>query len=64
VDEREAERRLRESDANRARYHRHHYGRDWSDPANYHMVLNTGALGLEGATDIIVARARSMWGET
>lgn len=64
VDEREAERRLRESDANRARYHRHHYGRDWSDPANYHMVLNTGALGLEGATDIVVARARSMWGET
>lgn len=64
VDEREAERRLRESDANRARYHRHHYGRDWSDPANYHIVLNTGMLGLEGATDIIVARARSMWGET
>jgi Cytidylate kinase len=61
VDEREAERRLRESDANRARYHRHHYGRDWSDPANYHMVLNTGALGLEGATDLIVLRAKAMW---
>jgi cytidylate kinase len=61
VDEREAERRLRESDANRARYHRHHYGRDWSDPANYHMVLNTGSLGLDGATDIIVGRARAMW---
>jgi len=64
VDEREAERRLRESDANRARYHRHHYGRDWGDPANYHIVLNTGMLGIEGATDIIVARARAMWGET
>jgi cytidylate kinase len=61
VDEREAERRLRESDANRARYHRHHYGRDWSDPANYHMVLNTGSLGLDGATDIIVGWARAMW---
>lgn len=64
VDEREAERRLRESDANRARYHRHHYGRDWGDPANYHIVLNAGMLGIEGATEIIVARARSMWGET
>jgi cytidylate kinase len=63
VDEREAERRLRESDANRARYHRHHYGRDWGDPANYHMVLNAGSLGLEGATDLIVVRARAMWGE-
>ncbi|HEY9519844.1 MAG TPA: cytidylate kinase family protein, partial [Gemmatimonadales bacterium] len=61
VDEREAERRLRESDANRARYHRHHYGRDWSDPANYHMVLNTGSLGVDGATEIIVGRARAMW---
>ena len=63
IDEREAERRLRESDANRARYHRHHYGRDWGDPANYHMVLNTGSLGVEGATDLIVVRARAMWGE-
>lgn len=61
VDEREAERRLRESDANRARYHRHHYGRDWSDPANYHMVLNTASLGVDGATEIIVARANAMW---
>ena len=61
VDEREAERRLRESDANRARYHRHHYGRDWSDPANYHMVLNTGSLGVAGATDLIVVRANAIW---
>ena len=61
VDEREAERRLKESDSNRARYHRHHYGREWGDPANYHMVLNTGSLGLDGATDIIVTRARTMW---
>ena len=61
VDQREAERLLRESDADRARYHRHHYGRDWSDPANYHLVLNTASLGVEGATGIIVARARAMW---
>jgi len=61
VDEREAERRLKESDANRARYHRHHYGRDWGDPANYHMVLNTGSLGLDGATALIVVRANAMW---
>lgn len=61
VDEREAERRLRESDANRARYHRHHYQRDWNDPANYHFVLNSGLLGLDGATTMIVARAKTMW---
>lgn len=63
VDAREAERRLKESDANRARYHAHHYGRDWNDATNYHMVLNTGMLGLDGATAVIVARAKAMWVE-
>ena len=61
VDEREAERRLKESDANRSRYHRHHYGRDWGDPTNYHLVLNSEMLGLDGAVDLIVMRARAMW---
>jgi cytidylate kinase len=64
VDAREAERRLKESDATRARYHRHHYQRDWNDATNYHMVLNTGALGVEGAVEQVVARAREMWGES
>jgi cytidylate kinase len=61
VDTREAERRVKESDANRARYLAHHYQRDWSDPTNYHMVLNTDPLGLDGAVQIIVARANALW---
>ncbi|NOT07930.1 MAG: cytidylate kinase-like family protein [Gemmatimonadales bacterium] len=61
VDAKEAERRLRETDANRARYHMHHYGRDWNDAAHYHMVLNTGVLGTEGAMELIVARAKRVW---
>jgi len=28
--------------------------RDWNDPANYHLVLNTEALGLDGAAGVIV----------
>lgn len=63
VDAREAERRLRESDANRARYHSHHYGRDWNEATHYHMVLNTGALGLDGATAVIIGRAKLIWPE-
>ncbi len=63
VDAREAERRVKECDANRARYHAHHYGRDWNDATNYHMVLNTGMLGLDGATAVIVAQAKTLWGE-
>ena len=49
-----------DTDAMRARYHREYYNRDWADPLNYHMVLNTGALGLAGAAEVIVARARAL----
>lgn len=55
----EAERLLEVTDRQRARYHREHYGRDWDDPAHFHMVLNTGFLGLEGAAQVILAHARA-----
>jgi len=49
------------TDADRARYWKQHYGRDWDDATNYHMVLNTGLLALDGAAAIIVAEARRRW---
>jgi cytidylate kinase len=48
------------TDRNRARYHRQHYERDWNDPTAYHMLLNTAALGLDGAAAVIVERARAL----
>lgn len=54
IDAEEAAHRLRETDANRGRYHSFHYHRDWNDASNYHMVLNTGELGVEGAAEVIV----------
>jgi CMP/dCMP kinase len=52
-----------ETDRNRSRYHRQHYQRDWADPANYHLVLNTAAIGLDGAAEAVVDRARRLgWG--
>jgi CMP/dCMP kinase len=60
IDEKAAEKLIGETDAQRARYHKQYYGRDWNDPVNYQMVLNTGAMGFEGATDLIVARAKAM----
>ena len=59
VKESEAAKALEDTDAGRARYHRQYYGRDWDDPANYHLVLNTEALGYDGAADLIVRAARS-----
>jgi cytidylate kinase len=59
----EAARVMDDTDKMRARYHRQYYDRDWTDPVNYHMVLNPGALGLEGAASAIVWRAEQLgWG--
>jgi cytidylate kinase len=55
VDLKEAERIARETDAARERYHREYYGRQWNDPLNYHMTLNTERLGIEGVVGVIVA---------
>ncbi len=57
----DAEAAMQEADTNRARYLKRYYGLDWSDPTNYHLVLNTGLLGLDGAAAVIVERARAMW---
>lgn len=52
---------VRRTDDNRRRYHRQHYDRDWNNPANYDLVLNTATLGLEGAVAAIVGRAKARW---
>jgi len=61
VDDKEAERLIKESDGNRARYHEQYYHRQWHDAANYHLVINTEALGLEAATAVVVGRAKALW---
>lgn len=61
IDPKDAEQAMHEADTNRARYLKQYYGLDWNDPTNYHMVLNTGVLGLDGAAAVIVERALDMW---
>lgn len=58
VDQKRAAEIMDETDATRERYLRQFYRRNWNDPVNYHMVLNTEVLGHEGATEIIVGEAR------
>lgn len=58
-----AQRLMEQTDQNRQRYHREYYDRDWADPAHFHLVLNTGLLGYDGAGDVIVDRAHRLgWG--
>ncbi|MBI4542068.1 MAG: cytidylate kinase-like family protein [Gemmatimonadetes bacterium] len=56
--EKEAASALDATDADRDRYVARHYQRRRQDPVNYHLVLNTGWLGYDGAADLIVASAR------
>ncbi len=60
LSESEALAAVQERDRNRERYHKEMFGRDWNDPVNYHMVLNTELLGCEGAADLVIARAKAL----
>lgn len=60
LSEEEARSAVEERDRGRERYHKELFGRDWNDPVNYHLVLNTEILGRAGAAELIVTRARSL----
>lgn len=57
--EREAGQTIDATDADRDRYVQRWYRRRRQDPANYHIVLNTGWLGYDGAAALVVAAATS-----
>lgn len=53
-------RRCAQVDAARGAYLRRRFGVEWRDPAHYHLVLDTGRLGLETATELIALAARRL----
>ncbi|MDA8203684.1 MAG: cytidylate kinase-like family protein [Chloroflexi bacterium] len=53
IDQAAAERRVHAMDANRAAYIHQVYGRDWNDVRPYHLAIDTGRLGFDGAVDLI-----------
>ncbi len=57
VDEDEAERLLRRSDAGRADYIKRFYGVESEQPTHYDIVINTDKLSPESAAQLIVAAA-------
>lgn len=54
----EAQKRVRDVDAHRARYHKQYYNRDWTDPHHYHLTINTELVGIEGSAALIVAAVK------
>ncbi len=60
IDMKQAEKLIHDADRNRARYHKQYYQRDWADPANYDLVINTARIGIEGTVDIVMDRLRRL----
>jgi cytidylate kinase len=53
VDPEEAARRIRASDADRTRYIRENFGREWLNPTLYHLCIDTGRVGIPEAARLI-----------
>lgn len=55
VDPAKAEDEIRRADKQRANYYNYYATSTWGDIANYDLVLDTGAVGVEAAADLIAA---------
>ena len=53
VEEDKAEERIRKADKQRASYYNYYATATWGDVENYDLVVDTGALGVEGAVELI-----------
>src|SRR5262249_32159120 len=60
VDAKAAPALLDRTDSERTRYFREYYDLDVNDPTHFDLVLNSERLGTDGASDLIVARARAL----
>lgn len=58
----EARRAVEQTNRDRALYVRKHWHREWLDHTNYHLCVNTGWLGVEGAADAVLYVAETLYG--
>ena len=59
MEERDAQRAVRRSDANRAEYFKSFYGLREEQPTQYDLVINTDVFTAELAADLIVRVAQA-----
>jgi hypothetical protein len=62
LNEHEAAKLVDDTNNHREQWVRRHWNRDWRDPSNYDLSVNTGSLGIAGASDVIVYAARMKFG--
>jgi len=54
LSEDDARRKMHETDSNRAAYIRQLYGRDWCDPDEYDLVVNTARISYQATAELII----------
>jgi len=52
---------IKQSDHNRAAFHRKFLNVDWNDPLQYDLVIPTSRTGIERATEMLVGIAKGRW---
>jgi len=58
--DKQAKQRIDESHNNRLGFHKSFFNRENDDAEDYNLVINTGILGVEEASDVIVAATKSL----
>ena len=53
LDQMKAEETIRKADKQRATYYNYYATGTWGDVTNYHLCLDTGVLGIDGAVELI-----------
>ena len=56
----EADDRIEDLDRARANYYTYYTGKNWSDPANYDLCINTTKYGFEKTVEIILSYMRTL----
>lgn len=52
--EKELEQYIRRTDKRRESYYNYYSNREWLNPLNYHLSIDSSAIGVEGAAELIV----------
>ncbi len=58
ISEKEAYDRITEKDKGRAEYYMRYTGMTWGSVSNYHLSVNSGPIGVDGATELILTYIR------
>ena len=61
IDEQAAAKLVDDTNSRREQWVKKHWNRSWRDHSNYHLSVNTGWLGIQGAADLITTAARKQF---